>query len=299
MLTIGTLQVQHVMADTWPQAREYLFGRQRGNVDFFRGQKSCEWALRPTLERPLSADQRAHKSLDLENFIVTSFQRRAHHYFVGADLPNPDDKLAWLALIQHYGGPTRLLDFTLSPMVAAYFAFREPSDHTVVRRAIWIVEAIDFLKAFRTQFTTAEIGTVSRGDAALRIEMDRHIAAHLPEAQLLVRYSQPGVFALLPSRFSDRVTTQQAMFIGVGDTTKAFDENWRLGLEARHERAKHSLRDLEIQVLSVPDCERQSALSELSSMRIDESSLFPGPDGLGRQLSMYVQQAAEHDDRKA
>ena len=37
----------------------------------------------------------------------------------------PANRLEWLALMQHYGTPTRLLDFTRSPYVACYFALEE------------------------------------------------------------------------------------------------------------------------------------------------------------------------------
>ena len=36
-----------------------------------------------------------------------------------------DNRLEWLALMQHYGAPTRLLDFTRSPYVACFFALEE------------------------------------------------------------------------------------------------------------------------------------------------------------------------------
>ncbi|PIT76404.1 hypothetical protein B9Z42_06875 [Limnohabitans sp. B9-3] len=55
--------------------------------------------------------------------------RGAAHIHLG-HLPDSNDKLTWLALMQHYGSPTRLLDFTFNPAAALYFALRESGKST-------------------------------------------------------------------------------------------------------------------------------------------------------------------------
>jgi len=61
---------------------------------------------------------------------------RVHQYT--ADLPDEDDELGCLALMQHYGAPTRLLDWTMSPFVAAFFAV-EKQPHGEPREAPVII----------------------------------------------------------------------------------------------------------------------------------------------------------------
>src|SRR5438067_773979 len=86
----------------------------------FRGHASANWLLRSTLERRTPAGESAFIT---ERYLQQQFKRRAHTYLAGQSLPeNAGD---WLALMQHFGAPTRLLDFTRSPYVAAYFAFEE------------------------------------------------------------------------------------------------------------------------------------------------------------------------------
>jgi hypothetical protein len=60
-----------------------------------------------------------------EGAIVREFMRRAHHYL--ADVPENGSWFEWLALMQHHGAPTRLLDWTYSPAIAVHFALAHAS----------------------------------------------------------------------------------------------------------------------------------------------------------------------------
>ena len=55
-----------------------------------------------------------------ESWMLLDFKREAHHHVV--DLPEPGDFLEWLSLARHFEMPSRLVDFTYSFYVAAYFA---------------------------------------------------------------------------------------------------------------------------------------------------------------------------------
>lgn len=82
---------------------------------FFRGQSTDnpEWKLRPRIYRG-TYDAWA------ENVMIGEFQREAISRQTRC--PAPGDTSAWLSLMQHYGLPTRLLDWSTSVGVAAYFA---------------------------------------------------------------------------------------------------------------------------------------------------------------------------------
>ncbi len=89
----------------------------------FRG-TSQPFPLQTSLERALAdAGVDLARATDIEQQMLKEFKRRAHHY-VNA-LPNRGDVLGWLALMQHHGAPTRLLDWTYSFYVAAFFALAE------------------------------------------------------------------------------------------------------------------------------------------------------------------------------
>src|SRR5438874_8248315 len=88
------------------------------------------WHFRGCLDnhRLESTLERAAKSWQIPLSDLPALERRVHRDFkrtfpprAEIDPPSREQDLDWLALMQHYGAPTRLLDFTYSPFVAAFF----------------------------------------------------------------------------------------------------------------------------------------------------------------------------------
>ena len=120
----------------------------------FRGHANESW----TLATPLDRLSRAYEAIraDAEEYVLLTFKRRAQHYL--RDLPAELDELEWLALMRHHGAPTRLLDWTRSPYVAAFFATADAKvDET---SAIWAID----IEAIKTEAIEilSEAGVMSR-----------------------------------------------------------------------------------------------------------------------------------------
>jgi hypothetical protein len=98
----------------------------------FRGERDERWPLYSSLSRYLQNFGVSRNAWpDQESRILRIFKRKAHQFL--AKPPDHDDDFQWLALMQHHGAPTRLLDFTWSPYVAAFFAL----ERTLADGVVW------------------------------------------------------------------------------------------------------------------------------------------------------------------
>src|SRR5687767_7125024 len=88
-----------------------------------RAQSRASWPLKTTFERHAPTDRTPREA---EKIWRREFERRAHFYLAPQHVPR--DTVEWLALMQHYGAPTRLLDFTRSPYIASYFSIEDEGE---------------------------------------------------------------------------------------------------------------------------------------------------------------------------
>jgi hypothetical protein len=167
----------------------------------FRGQQDATWSLQCNLDRRRGTTDPVHA----ETTVRDEFAKRAHLFLPTAR--EPESLLEWLALIQHHGGPTRLIDFTRSPLIAAFFALEE--DSQAERCAVWGVDelacherAVQRLRAIDHEYSWLQSHHDIRGAV---------------EERLGVRPPQRFVAPVQPLRHNSRLALQQGVFVCLGD----------------------------------------------------------------------------------
>lgn len=228
-------------------------------VWYLRGQSDATWQLRPSFLRIIGDGRpNAQAALEIEDLALCLFKSQAHLY-LKPDLIDQNSWacIAWWSLMQHYSCPTRLLDWTRSPYVAAYFAVNQQYDRD---GAIWLFAAPALEKVMFERYGA--------------IQYDR-------PGEFSLAAEQRAVYPVLGFQHTERSAAQQGVF-----TVSTFilaDHGMVIG-EALANRPRHE----RLTKIIIPACCKQDILSRLHTMNITAKTLFPGIDGVGRSVSEIV-----------
>jgi hypothetical protein len=199
----------------------------------------------------------------LESSLLRAFRRYAQRGSV------PGDSVwNWLAVAQHHGLPTRLLDWTYSPYVAIHFA---TEDHEKFDRdgVIWCV---DYTKT--NEILPTRLRTILERESADMFTAEMLSAA----ASTLVEFDEIGsedfVLFFEPPSLDERIVNQFALF-SVASSAQLLLDDW---LE-RHP-------DVYRRII-IPSAVKWEVRDKLDQANITERVLFPGLDGLSRWLKRY------------
>lgn len=276
-----------INVDSWSDTLS-LFEKITGKVPdwAFRGQTDERWHLSTKFEREAKKYQLdSYWFKNREFFILQDFQRRAHQYV--QNLPDIGQYIEWLSLLQHYGGPTRLLDFTYSCYAAAFFATETAEKDS----AIWAVN----IRKFNDQVSKLA-----------DFEFKGHLYLELIEkynrwAEDIIKERRNTDIVLLiePFRQHERISIQQGLFLFPGNIEKTFEYNIcsLFEFDFRDLSNKNAVNmdftdiekidfsDISIFKIIFPSSLRSKVRIELNKMNMTSTTLFPGFDGFARSLS--------------
>jgi hypothetical protein len=230
----------------------------------FRGMNRVGHTLVSSLARLAEPDA---DSARLELALLRNFRKYGHGDATGAD-----SVWDWLALGQHRGLPTRLLDWTYSPLVALHFATEKTADfdHDGIVWCVNFVEANKRLPARLKRILREE------GSDTFTVEM---LSAFSSLRSFDALRREPFVVFLEPPAVDQRILNQLALFSLMSSPCARLDD-W---LQQHPDLCRRVI---------VPSALKWEIRDKLDQANVNERVLFPGLDGLSRWLARYYTPAS-------
>lgn len=245
-----------------PAEPDSATGRRRDS-GVYRGAGDARWPLFTSLDA-LGGVNPPHTKADLEEHALRNFIRYSRPYFSAS----PVNDWELLVSAQHHGLPTRLLDWTYSPLVAAHFATLKwrPGADPVVWRLDW--------KRMHRQFKLPELALLIQDLEGLFGGSDR---PYTPSTLMSAgREGQRFACMIEPPSLNARIVVQSATFTLCSDKWQSFD----CFLE------QHGLGGALTKFI-IPASEATRFRDQLDLVGVDERRLFPDLDSVAAQMRRY------------
>lgn len=255
--------MEEILVNSWNELHEALYAdswnedlrRHRSNFAF-RGRPLASEDLTTSLAR-LGGDTKA-----IERPLLRHFRK-----YAARDEVPVDSTWNWLALAQHHGLPTRLLDWTYSPYVALHFATARVRAFDY-DGAVWMV---DYVRAHELAPRKLREQLDREGANVFTTEMIAAVAGDFGELDGL---GEDFVVFVEPPSFDERIVNQYALFSLTSQPDVSLD-SWL----AEHPEL--------LRKLVIPVELKWEVRDKLDQANITERVLFPGLDGLCRWPARY------------
>ena len=274
----------------------------------FRGHSEREWELKPTLERAANKFLMDYSNMfGHEHLILREFKSVARQYL--NHVPDSNNFIEWMALLQHHGAPTRLLDFTYSIYIAAFFAFETATNDS----AIWAVNRYqldDLLIQKMENDPNWEMRNLILHDYTIDIAnklLDHENKTVVQTVEKNILENKNIIFTVKPDNRNERQSLQNSVFLMPSTIDVSFQDilikqfNFDFDSLAEENAKTISMEELINNKLSYNTCifkliiPRQvclDGLHDLRNMNINAATLFPGIDGQARSLN-YIMRSLE------
>jgi hypothetical protein len=266
-----------IRVESWNELKHYSECRNKNataeekwNRWIFRGHKCSEWRLSTALERTLCDRFRmglTEASL-WERRLSREFKRKGRGLV--SNPPQDIDHMEWLALMQHYGAPTRLQDWTYSFWTAVFYALEDANINAEKSCAVWALQ-IDWWRD-RVAGKIPELNTLLAEGSNQKGEV-QYILNSAPG-------SMCGIWPLNAYWLNERVVAQQSLFIVPLDITRSFRDN----LIACPERQDRTFQRLIKFIIPFNEEIIRESTKYLYDHNLTSATLFPGIAGFARSI---------------
>jgi hypothetical protein len=263
-----------IRVESWNELTDRLFEQSyREDIHrfrssyVFRGTSRSEYAIETSLMR-LGGDYAR-----MEHHLLRNFRKYASR----SDVPH-DSLWNWLAVAQHHGLPTRMLDWSFSPFVALHFA-TGPLDRMDRDGAVWMV---DFVQTHRLVPRLLRRLLDEEGSDVFTAEMLDLASSSLASFDGLG--DEPFLVFMEPPSLDERIVNQYALFSMMSSSRARLDEWLR-----RHPTLWRKL--------VIPAELKWEVRDKLDQANVSERVLFPGLDGLSAWLKRFYTPVARSVER--
>lgn len=263
----------------------------------FRGMSDISWCLLPGIFREYAENQKSSAVVGSsysgkiysahEYEILSHFRKEASGLLTHI---SPKDDFTWLQYAQHYGVPTRLLDFTANPLVAMYFCCQSESETNGV---IWIINTVAFERWSTHERICRDMGPDYTREAIINSIM-REMRGEFDWGDVNgePRQKKYRPIMFIPPYIDQRMSAQSSRFLLWGNNQSALENM----IDADNEMqfcpgVTLNITDDQrfLAKLIIPYKCKHHIMKELDLLNINEKSIFPGLDGIGKYINKHYQ----------
>ena len=277
----------------------------------FRGQANSEWTLRTSLER-LIENHHPTPSRDkalyyiYESEMIKEFKWKFPSYEKSL-IPKDNEVIEWLSIMQHFGAPTRLLDFSQSMYVALFMAM----DNSFCENfSIWCINKNELnLPIFQKQIEENHVNTVSidtLDNLAYEMANDSIVNQQVRiDRNEKIRY----LFKVRPKMCNERISRQQGLFLVPSTVNVPFEEILKRYYDEENHFAvdiddlknwsnEQTLSQQAISVLkiNIGKEDKLRLTKALHQMNITSETMYPGLDGLAKSVGRLREGLGDYKD---
>lgn len=257
-----------------------FYSRTTNYMPIYRGQSNCDWPIEPAVYRNSRFDKECNYIRELERIEPDAFSSLT--------------RIEKLIKMQHYGLPTRLIDFTYNSLVALYFACcSHPESDGVVFEVhafplynqdfVWVSIVMKYLFEFsRLPF-----------DPTYMIDELKRDSIHYPPRGVKSFYEINSITEILTTplglypRFTNgRIKNQDGVFVIAGMNIK--ERNMDGIIFEKQSYTEIGQLWTESRTVIIPSTAKQEILRNLEKIGIHKRKLFPELDAQARFVTEYI-----------
>jgi hypothetical protein len=225
---------------------------------WYRGHARADWTLEPSLVR--------RKGLKAEQSLISEFKRDAIPLLARADLSGePMTEWDWVFVMQHYQVPTRLMDWSESPLIALFFALDEASVTAPPGpAALWVLKPKAMNEAARIQTDYPwQVPILDMDD----VDVNKYLPSKLESGN---KELEP--LAVAATRRFDRIRAQLGVFTIVHRNPRPLEQ------EVPQTLTKYV----------IPEDSKESIRTELNRLGFHAAAMYPDLEHLGRRIAERI-----------